>query len=68
MANVYLEEGNLENAYILYMKFMTLFVEKIRKHPEYTSVPAQVSVHFYIFRHLYLEQLKSVIVIPYTVY
>ncbi|XP_026321988.1 STAM-binding protein-like A [Hyposmocoma kahamanoa] len=44
MANVYLEEGNLENAYILYMKFMTLFVEKIRKHPEYTSVPAQVKI------------------------
>lgn len=42
MANVYLAEGSLENAYILYMKFMTLFVEKIRKHPEYASVPAQV--------------------------
>ncbi|XP_049869647.1 STAM-binding protein-like A [Pectinophora gossypiella] len=42
MANVYLAEGSLENAYILYMKFMTLFVEKIRKHPEYGNVPAQV--------------------------
>ncbi|XP_072940019.1 STAM-binding protein-like A [Epargyreus clarus] len=42
MANVYLAEGSLENAYILYMKFMTLFVEKIRKHPEYASVPADV--------------------------
>lgn len=42
MANVYLAEGSLENAYILYMKFMTLFLEKIRKHPEYVSVPAQV--------------------------
>lgn len=42
MANVYLAEGSLENAYILYMKFMTLFLEKIRKHPEYSSVPAQV--------------------------
>lgn len=42
MANVYLAEGSLENAYILYMKFMTLFLEKIRKHPEYASVPAQV--------------------------
>lgn len=39
MANVYLEEGSLENAYVLYLKFVTLFVEKIRKHPEYTSVP-----------------------------
>lgn len=44
MANVYLAEGSLENAYILYMKFMTLFLEKIRKHPEYASIPAQVKV------------------------
>lgn len=42
MANVYLTEGSLEQAYMLYMKFMTLFLEKIRKHPEYGSVPAQV--------------------------
>lgn len=42
MANVYHAEGSLENAYILYMKFMTLFLEKIRKHPEYAGVPAQV--------------------------
>lgn len=42
MANVYLSEGSLENAYILYLKFMTLFLEKIRKHPEFASVPAQV--------------------------
>ncbi|XP_026755509.1 STAM-binding protein-like A [Galleria mellonella] len=42
MANVYLDEGSLENAYILYMKYMTLFLEKIRKHPEYGTVPAQV--------------------------
>ncbi|XP_045494157.1 STAM-binding protein-like A [Colias croceus] len=42
MANVYLTEGSLENAYILYMKFMTLFLEKIRKHPEYSTVPLDV--------------------------
>lgn len=42
MANVYQAEGSLENAYILYIKFMTLFLEKIRKHPEYGTVPAQV--------------------------
>ncbi|CAH2105418.1 unnamed protein product [Euphydryas editha] len=42
MANVYLAEGSLENAYILYMKFMTLFLEKIRKHPEYNTVPAEM--------------------------
>ncbi|PSN39468.1 STAM-binding protein [Blattella germanica] len=38
MANVYLEEGSLENAYILYMKFMTLFIEKIRHHPDFGQV------------------------------
>ncbi|XP_055851913.1 STAM-binding protein [Episyrphus balteatus] len=42
MANVYLTEGNHENAYILYIKFMTLFIEKIRTHPDYNSVPAAV--------------------------
>lgn len=42
MANVYLAEGSFENAYILYMKFMTLFLEKIRKHPEYNTVPPEV--------------------------
>lgn len=41
MANVYLEEGSLENAYILYLKFMTLFLDKIRKHPEFSTVTAQ---------------------------
>lgn len=38
MANVYLEEGSLENAFILYMKFMTLFLEKIRTHPDFATV------------------------------
>ncbi|GLV45292.1 uncharacterized protein CBL_05392 [Carabus blaptoides fortunei] len=42
MANVYLDEGSLENAYVLYMKFMTLFIEKIRKHPEYSAVSANI--------------------------
>lgn len=38
MADVYLKEGSFENAYVLYMKFMTLFLEKIRKHPNFKSV------------------------------
>lgn len=42
MANVYYDEGSLENAYVLYLKFMTLFLEKIRKHPEFNSVPVDV--------------------------
>lgn len=36
-ANVYLQEGNFENAFILYIKFTTLFLEKIPSHPEYKS-------------------------------
>ncbi|XP_066939921.1 STAM-binding protein-like isoform X3 [Macrobrachium rosenbergii] len=37
MANVYADEGCLESAFILYMKFMTLFLEKIRSHPEFSG-------------------------------
>lgn len=40
MATIYQTEGNIENAYILYIKFMTLFLEKILVHPEYRSHPA----------------------------
>uniref|UniRef100_A0A3Q3G2Y8 STAM binding protein-like 1 n=1 Tax=Labrus bergylta TaxID=56723 RepID=A0A3Q3G2Y8_9LABR len=41
MAAVYLEEGSLENAYVLYTKFITLFVEKLPGHRDYQqcSVP-----------------------------
>ncbi|XP_039434123.1 STAM-binding protein-like [Culex pipiens pallens] len=42
MAAVYLAEGNVESAYILYMKFITLFVEKIKGHPEFKAVPADL--------------------------
>lgn len=41
-ANVYHSEGSLENAYVLYLKFMTLFLERIRKHPGFNSVPIDV--------------------------
>ena len=37
MADTYYEEDNMEKAYILYFKYVTLFVEKIPKHPEYRS-------------------------------
>lgn len=37
MANVYQKEGNIENAFILYIKYTTLFVEKVPTHPEYKS-------------------------------
>ncbi|XP_031416758.1 AMSH-like protease isoform X2 [Clupea harengus] len=41
MAAVYLDEGSLENAYVLYNKFITLFVEKLPSHRDYQqcSVP-----------------------------
>uniref|UniRef100_A0A8C9ZBU0 STAM binding protein like 1 n=1 Tax=Sander lucioperca TaxID=283035 RepID=A0A8C9ZBU0_SANLU len=35
MAAVYHEEGSLENAYVLYTKFITLFVEKLPAHRDY---------------------------------
>ncbi|KAM5243975.1 AMSH-like protease isoform 2-T10 [Hipposideros larvatus] len=35
MASVYLEEGNLENAFVLYNKFITLFVEQLPGHRDY---------------------------------
>ncbi|XP_072279363.1 AMSH-like protease [Pyxicephalus adspersus] len=35
MASVYLDEGNLENAFVLYNKFITLFVEKLPHHRDY---------------------------------
>lgn len=42
MATIYHEEGNHENAYTLYIKYMTLFLEKIIQHPEYKSFPANL--------------------------
>lgn len=38
MANIYYDEGDLERAFILYSKFITLFVEKLPQHPEYSKV------------------------------
>ncbi|XP_029710205.1 STAM-binding protein-like [Aedes albopictus] len=44
MANVYMQEGNIDAAYILYIRFITLFVEKILTHPEYKTVSADVKM------------------------
>ncbi|XP_015371927.1 PREDICTED: STAM-binding protein-like [Diuraphis noxia] len=41
MADVYMKENNLEQAYILYMRFMTLFLETINEHPDYKNVPIE---------------------------
>ncbi|XP_029953869.1 AMSH-like protease isoform X2 [Salarias fasciatus] len=40
MAAVYLEEGSLENAFVLYTKFITLFVEKLPTHRDYQQCSA----------------------------
>lgn len=42
MAQVYLTEGDHENAFILYMKYLALFVEKIRNHPDYPKIKSEM--------------------------
>uniref|UniRef100_A0A3Q0RKQ0 STAM binding protein like 1 n=1 Tax=Amphilophus citrinellus TaxID=61819 RepID=A0A3Q0RKQ0_AMPCI len=46
MAAVYLQEGSLENAYVLYTKFITLFVEKLPAHRDYQQCAAIPEKHF----------------------
>lgn len=47
MASVYHQEGSLENAYVLYNKFITLFVEKLPLHRDYqlcSSSPEKIFI------------------------
>ncbi|NWZ99701.1 STABP protein, partial [Nesospiza acunhae] len=37
MATVYCQEGNLEHAFILYHKYITLFIEKLPQHRDYKT-------------------------------
>ncbi|XP_042326955.1 STAM-binding protein [Sceloporus undulatus] len=37
MASIYSEEGNTERAFILYNKYITLFLEKLPKHRDYKT-------------------------------
>ncbi|NWX20650.1 STABP protein, partial [Aegotheles bennettii] len=37
MATIYSEEGNLEHAFILYNKYITLFIEKLPQHRDYKT-------------------------------
>lgn len=53
MANVYQAEGNFENALVLYMKFTTLFIEKIPSHPEYKTFDP-------VSKRLNKEKLKEI--------
>jgi len=42
MAEVYNKEGSQESAFVLYMKYMTLFVEKLKTHRDFSMVlPAE---------------------------
>ncbi|XP_072005183.1 STAM-binding protein [Engystomops pustulosus] len=40
MANVYAGEGNTEKAFILYNKYITLFIEQLPKHRDYKTANA----------------------------
>ena len=42
MARMYEDEGSLENAYVLYLKYVILFLEKLRDHPDYKSVHVEI--------------------------
>ncbi|KTF84537.1 hypothetical protein cypCar_00022015 [Cyprinus carpio] len=37
MASIYAEEGNVEHAFILFNKYITLFIEKLPRHREYKT-------------------------------
>ncbi|NXI47685.1 STABP protein, partial [Galbula dea] len=37
MATIYSEEGNIERAFILYNKYITLFIEKLPQHRDYRT-------------------------------
>ncbi|XP_029659289.1 STAM-binding protein [Formica exsecta] len=41
LADMHMRDGSYENAFVLYMKFITLFVDKIRNHPQYRSIPTK---------------------------
>jgi STAM-binding protein len=39
-AEIFFGQGNLESAYVLYMKYLILFIEKLHEHPEYAKLTA----------------------------
>ncbi|KOC59444.1 STAM-binding protein-like A [Habropoda laboriosa] len=39
MADMCMKDNDLEYAYLLYVKFITIFLEKIRNHPQFHTVP-----------------------------
>lgn len=68
MAIVYMEEGQLENAFILFHKYITLFVEKLPKHPEYkNSLPSEKQATNQKLKEVFplAEKLKATILEKY---
>ncbi|KAL6114874.1 stambp [Pungitius sinensis] len=37
MAHIYADEGNIEHAFVLYNKYITLFIEKLPRHRDYKT-------------------------------
>ncbi|XP_050425286.1 STAM-binding protein isoform X2 [Adelges cooleyi] len=69
MADVYLKENNFEQAYILYMKFMILFLEAITEHPDYKNVTVEErNLNNQILRGVLpkAENLKNLLKAQYT--
>ncbi|KAK6487561.1 AMSH-like protease isoform X1 [Huso huso] len=70
MAAVYLEEGNLENAFVLYNKFITLFVEKLPSHRDYQqcAVPEKQDIMKKLQDVAFprMDQLKKLLVEKYS--
>ncbi|XP_020612865.1 STAM-binding protein-like isoform X3 [Orbicella faveolata] len=64
MAKIYHDEGNLESAFILYSKFITLFVEKLPAHPEYAkTAPVDKATNKKSLRRVFsmAEELKGIL-------
>ncbi|XP_062912842.1 STAM-binding protein-like [Mobula hypostoma] len=63
MASVYMDEGNLESAFVLYNKYITLFLEKLPKHRDYkTTIIPEKKDTFKKLKEIAFpkaEQLKS---------
>ncbi|XP_046378924.1 STAM-binding protein-like A [Haliotis rufescens] len=69
MANIYLDEGNLESAFILYSKYITLFIEKLPRHPDYKSAPhTELAELKRKLKHVFplAEEIKSKLKTRYT--
>jgi len=64
MAEVYNKEGSQESAFVLYMKYMTLFVEKLKTHRDFSMVlPAEKKKVFGVVKEVMgkTEELKVIL-------